>query len=71
MSKEDLAAQMASLILKYEQSGQNRKDFAQAHGMSESKLDYWRAKLSKEAGDQGPDYLVIRLPSGVEIQIPM
>ena len=71
MPKEDLASQMASLILKYEYSGQNRKDFSEANGMSESKLDYWRAKLSKEAEDQAPDYLVIRLLSGVEIQIPM
>lgn len=75
MSEEDITARMASLILKYRSSGQSRKDFAAAHGMSESKLGYWLLKFSKKAGHQaslfGSDHLVIRLPNGVEIQIPM
>jgi len=90
MSKESLAAKMKSLVLEYRSSGQSRKAFAQAHEISQSKLDYWIKKLSKstpkhkklppESGfvplEVKPSsiagaHLLIRLPSGVEIEIPL
>ena len=91
MSKEDIAAKMKPLVLKYRSSGQSRKAFALAHGISLPKLDYWIKKLSKSAAKhkKGPSasdfvplyvepsplnaraHLMIRLPSGVEIEIPL
>lgn len=90
MSKEDLAAKMKPLVLKYRSSGQTRKAFAASHGISQPKLDYWIKKLSKSAPKHkkaaasgfvplkvepslldARAQLLIRLPSGVEIQIPL
>jgi len=95
MSREDLAAYMESLVLEYYHSGQTRKAFAAAHGISLEKLIYWIKKMSKsgklpKTGGKAPrrsgsnfvplklgmasssrDQLLILLPSGVEIQIPL
>lgn len=91
MSKEDIASNMKALVLEYRKSGQTRKAFAQAHGISEPKLNYWLKKSSKSTPKHkksGPSSgfvplkvtpssldaradLLIRLPSGVEIQIPL
>ena len=91
MSKEDIAAKMKVLVRQYHSSGQSRKVFASAHGISEAKLTYWIKKLSKSAPKHkksppasgfvplkvepfpldARDGLLIRLPSGVEIQIPV
>ena len=91
MSKEDLAAKMRALVSQYRDSGQTRKAFASAHGISAAKLAYWIKKLSgsdvenkkKSSGfgfvtvgiEPAPlsskDHLLIRLPNGVELEIPM
>lgn len=91
MSKEAIAAKMKVLVSQYRVSGQTRKAFALAHGISEPKLDYWIKKMSKSAVkpkkkssgtdfvalgvEASPlhsrDHLMIRLPSGVEIEIPL
>lgn len=90
MSKTNIANQMKPLVAQYHESGQTRKAFALAHGISEAKLIYWIKKLSKSTpkNKQGAasgfvplkvepslldarTQLLIRLPSGVEIQIPL
>ena len=91
MSRESLSVKMKSLVKQYRASGQSRKVFAHAHGISEAKLSYWLKKLSKSAPNnkqepspcgfvalevdpsslKGRDYLLIHLPSGVEIEIPL
>ena len=91
MSKEDIASKLKPLVLAYQESGQTRKAFASAHGISESKLIYWIQKFSKSTPKHkklpsvpgfvplkvepsplnAKDHLVIRLRSGVEIEIPL
>lgn len=91
MSKADIATKMKALVLAYRESGQTRKTFAWAHGISEPKLTYWIKKFSKSGAtpkklpsssgfvpievDPAPlnarGHLLIRLPSGVEIEIPL
>ena len=91
MSKTNIAIQMKPLVAQYRESGQTRKAFALAHGISEAKLIYWIKKLSKSApknkklppesdfvplevkssSSSTAGHLMIRLPSGVEIEIPL
>ncbi len=37
---------MKELVGSFHRSGQSRKEFAQAHGLTEGKLQYWIKKFS-------------------------
>ncbi len=52
MSRSTQAEQMKELVGSFHRSGQSRKEFAMAHGLTESKLQYWIKKLSLEPVDR-------------------
>ncbi|RAV27394.1 IS66 family insertion sequence element accessory protein TnpA [Sinomicrobium soli] len=47
MSKTTNYKRMERLVKEYRQSGQGQAAFAQAHGITESKLYYWLRKLGE------------------------
>ena len=47
MSKTTNYKRMERLVQEYRQSGQGQAAFAQAHGITESKLYYWLRKLGE------------------------
>lgn len=61
MTKKDNALWMRKLVKEFRNSGRSQKEFASAHGIKETKLHYWRSKLSRPAAvtaDRGPSHFV-------------
>lgn len=61
MTKKDNALWMRKLVKEFRDSGRSQKEFASAHGIKETKLHYWRSKLSKPTfvtADRAPSHFV-------------
>lgn len=86
MTKKATESQKRKLVKKFNDSNQSQKDFAKAHELTEGKLHYWISKLTKPEQSVTPkkDFvsievtpeqesrsIMIRLKSGVEIEIPL
>lgn len=86
MSQLSESKRMEELVTSYHSSGQTQKDFAKAHGLTEGKLHYWIKKLSTPVVEEslpdfipldlslptrGSKHIIIRMPDGIEIQIPV
>ncbi len=58
---------MFPLVEQYLQSGQTRKAFCAAHGISVSQLYYWQGKYPRKGADsQGAAFLEISAPAAGE-----
>lgn len=86
MSQLSESKRMEQLVSSYHSSGQTQKNFAKAHGLTKGKLHYWIKKLSTPVLEESlPEFIplnlssptavskciVIRMPDGMEIQIPL
>ena len=61
------AEEMFPLVEQYLQSGQTRKAFCAAHGISASQLHYWQGKYPRKgAVSQGAAFLEISAPAAGE-----
>lgn len=45
VKRGDVEGRMAAVIAEWRKSGQTRTAFAQAHGLTVSKLDYWKRRI--------------------------
>jgi hypothetical protein len=73
------AEEMYRLVTELELGGYDRQSFARLHGISVSKLDYWRARYRRQHSDRSgfveivgepePVLLEVVYPSGVLIRV--
>ncbi|WP_439582776.1 IS66 family insertion sequence element accessory protein TnpA [Dyadobacter bucti] len=73
------AEEMLRLVAELESGGYDRQSLVRLHGISVSKLDYWRARYRRQNSDrsgfveivneQGPVLLEVVYPSGVLIRV--
>lgn len=73
------AEEMLRLVAELESGGYDRQSFARLHGISVSKLDYWRARYRRQHRDRSgfveivnepePVLLEVVYPSGVLIRV--
>jgi len=86
MTKSGNASRMHKLVKQFRDSGLSQKEFAASHGLTTGKLHYWVSKTARPERSAAPkkDFvaisvtpeledrnIVIRLKSGVEIEIPV
>lgn len=74
MSKrESKSVEMFRLVEELESSGRNRQVFASHHGISLSKLDYWRHRYHHQSQESPSGFIELKsapLESSVEIIYP-
>ena len=86
MTKSGNASRMHKLVEEFRESGLSQKDFAASYGLTTGKMHYWVSKMARPERSAGPRNgfvaisvtpepegrnIVIRLKSGVEIEIPV
>ena len=65
MSRSTQTEQMKALVGSFHRSGQSRKEFSKAHGLTESKLQYWIKKFSEkpmETAGVPPSFIPLHVP---------
>jgi hypothetical protein len=69
MASEQMRRRMAALVRQWDASGETREAFARRHGLTVSRLDYWKRQLRQaSARDAAVGFAPVRVVGDLDTQ---